>query len=251
MNQLTFHPFKKIGKRLKRERRKRLLDIFEGPRGKNFSLKDPASSTACDENEEIFLFLKAMEGVRPIRKRRHFQKEGGQQDLFQGSKETHHDCLDLNKGIREEEKVLECLKGLISGKTAFHVSDTPEYVSGGRSAFSRTIADALHKGRFSVQAYLDLHGLDEVMALSMCEEFVKDAMEKGARCIAFIHGRGLGSRKDPVLKKAVLGWLRRGPYRRFVVAYASAPPWDGGTGVTYALLKRSPYKRVKGHVDKT
>jgi DNA-nicking Smr family endonuclease len=45
------------------------------------------------------------------------------------------------------------------------------------------------------------------------------------------------------LKTQVIGWLSRGPWRKWVMAYASARSCDGGTGATYVLLRSRPLTR--------
>jgi DNA-nicking Smr family endonuclease len=48
------------------------------------------------------------------------------------------------------------------------------------------------------------------------------------------------------LKTRVIEWLTRGPWRKWVAAYASARLHDGGTGATYVLLRARPVtNRVK------
>ncbi|MFQ5418592.1 MAG: Smr/MutS family protein, partial [Myxococcota bacterium] len=58
------------------------------------------------------------------------------------------------------------------------------------------------------------------------------------RCVLVIHGRGRGSADGPVLKSALPGWLALPPLGASVMAFASAPPGDGGAGATVVLLRR-------------
>jgi DNA-nicking Smr family endonuclease len=54
-------------------------------------------------------------------------------------------------------------------------------------------------------------------------------------CVKIIHGKGLRSRaQGPVLKRLVDGLLRR---RGDVLAFASAPPAEGGTGAVVVLMR--------------
>jgi len=54
--------------------------------------------------------------------------------------------------------------------------------------------------------------------------------------VKIIHGKGLRSRaQGPVLKRLVDGLLRR---RGDVLAFASAPAAEGGTGAVIVLLRR-------------
>ena len=74
----------------------------------------------------------------------------------------------------------------------------------------------------------------------MLERFLKDAISRGKHGVLVIHGRGLCSPGEPVLKQMVMKTLGRGYWRKRVVAFASARLSDGGAGATYVLLR--PYK---------
>jgi DNA-nicking Smr family endonuclease len=41
-----------------------------------------------------------------------------------------------------------------------------------------------------------------------------------------------------VLKRRLIGWLSRSAWARYVLAFASARPCDGGVGALYVLLRR-------------
>jgi DNA-nicking Smr family endonuclease len=58
-----------------------------------------------------------------------------------------------------------------------------------------------------------------------------------------IHGRGLSSPADPVLKTKVAEWLCSNRWRKWVVAFTSARMCDGGSGASYILLRRRPLSR--------
>ncbi|MBI5583339.1 MAG: Smr/MutS family protein [Deltaproteobacteria bacterium] len=52
-----------------------------------------------------------------------------------------------------------------------------------------------------------------------------------------IHGRGISSPGDPVLKTKVVEWLTRSHWRKWVIAFSSAQSYDGGAGATYVLFR--------------
>jgi DNA-nicking Smr family endonuclease len=88
---------------------------------------------------------------------------------------------------------------------------------------------------------LNAHEAREVL-----QEFLKRAIITGKRGVLIIHGRGLSSPSEPILKEKVIEWLTHGPWRKWVIAYASARLCDGGAGATYVLLRRRPIsKRLK------
>jgi len=70
----------------------------------------------------------------------------------------------------------------------------------------------------------------------------------GKTGVLIVHGRGLSSPFEPVLKRKVVEWLTHGPWRKWVAAYASARICDGGAGATYVLLSPRPVskRRKKG-----
>jgi DNA-nicking Smr family endonuclease len=125
----------------------------------------------------------------------------------------------------------------------FNVSETPEYIEGTGYNVSPSIAKRLHRGDFSIQAHVDLHGLRVEDAKETFEEFLNRAVTTGKRGVLIVHGRGLSSPSEPILKNKVKEWLTRGPWRKWVVAYSSARRCDGGAGATYVLLRQRPVSK--------
>ena len=94
----------------------------------------------------------------------------------------------------------------------------------------------LARGSVSVQAEVDLHGLNSADAKQALKEFIEHSLLRGHTCVRVVHGKGLGSgHGGPVLKRKVDQWLRRWEP---VLAFVSARPVDGGTGAAYVLLKK-------------
>lgn len=120
---------------------------------------------------------------------------------------------------------------------------TSEYIEGISPKVSKKILKALREGRFSVKRTLNLRGLTVEEARVAFEDFIKKAILNGDSCVLIVHGRGLSSRKEPVLKTKVKEWLERGPFRKYVIAFCSARPCDGGLGATYVLLSSKPLKK--------
>lgn len=132
------------------------------------------------------------------------------------------------------------LRDLVDHGKGFVVADTSEYIEGVRYCDNPEIAKRLHKGEFSIQGHIDLHGLFAADAREALEEFFSRAVASGKRAVLVVHGRGLSSPGKPVLKTMVQEWLTQGPWRKWVIAFASARPCDGGAGATYILLRRRP-----------
>jgi DNA-nicking Smr family endonuclease len=152
----------------------------------------------------------------------------------------------------DDSQALLRLENLVETGKGFVVSDTAEYVEGIGYNVNREVAKRLHKGEFSLQGYIDLHGLTVENAREAFEQFLKESIATGKRMVLIVHGRGLSSPAAPILKSKVIEWLTTGPWRKWVIAFTSARLCDGGTGATYVLLRRRPAtKRLKKVANKT
>jgi len=93
----------------------------------------------------------------------------------------------------------------------------------------------LRRGRWVVQAYLDLHGMHRDEARHHVAAFLAECLVHGQRCVRIVHGKGHGSPgRIPVLKRLVLGWLAQ---RQEVLAYCQARTVEGGAGAVIVLLQ--------------
>ncbi len=103
-----------------------------------------------------------------------------------------------------------------------------------RAQVPAAVLERLRRGEYAVEEQIDLHGLTAVLAREALREFLAEALQRRLRCVRVVHGKGLRSGpRGPVLKHAVNVWLRRIDR---VLAFASAPRRDGGTGAIYVLL---------------
>jgi DNA-nicking Smr family endonuclease len=196
-------------------------------KGKMGTAQEPAPES--DEK----LFKEAMEGVTPI-PRPNFVERGLPPPLPEKPEP------------RAETEPLLKLKDLVQHGMGFEVADTPEYIEGTLYRVPPDVARRLHQGDFSIQAYINLHRFKVAEAREAFERFVKWSVTTGKTGVLIVHGRGLSSPLEPVLKQKVVEWLTRGPWRKWVVAYATARSCDGGAGATYVLLRRRPVsKRLK------
>ena len=100
----------------------------------------------------------------------------------------------------------------------------------------RATADRVRRGRYPVEAKLDLHGMTQVEAHSALKSFIPGSRAAGRRCVLVVTGHGRSS--GGVLKAAVPRWLDEPELRRHVLAVAPARPQHGGHGALYVLLRR-------------
>jgi DNA-nicking Smr family endonuclease len=132
------------------------------------------------------------------------------------------------------------LKNLIKYGSGFVVSLTPEYAEGMAQGVNPEVARRLHRGDFSLQDHIDLHGLRVHDAHEAVDGFLSKSVASGKSAVLIIHGRGLSSPAEPILKSKVYRWLTTSPWHKWVIAFTSARLCDGGAGATYVLLRRKP-----------
>jgi DNA-nicking Smr family endonuclease len=159
------------------------------------------------------------------------------------AKQNHRKPDVTGSDRTDESESLLLLEELIKTGKGFVVADTAEYVEGIGTNVNREVARRLHNGEFSVQGHIDLHGLTVEGAREAFENFLNESISTGKRVVLIIHGRGLSSPAEPILKTNVIKWLTTGPWRKRVMAFTSARLCDGGAGATYVLLRRHPTSR--------
>ncbi len=104
-----------------------------------------------------------------------------------------------------------------------------------RAGHGPDVLRGLSKGRWPVQASLDLHGCTLEEARRRLEGFLSDCLDYGARCVRVVHGVGYGSPDGVgVLGPQVRRWLANW---NDVTVYAECSPADGGQGAVRVLLR--------------
>jgi DNA-nicking Smr family endonuclease len=104
-----------------------------------------------------------------------------------------------------------------------------------KPGMSPSVLRDMRRGRWVVQAQLDLHGMNRDEARRHVGRFLAECLSRNRRCLRIVHGKGLRSPgREPVLKKLVLGWLAQ---RREVLAFCEARPVDGGAGAVVVLIE--------------
>lgn len=180
------------------------------------------------EINEEHMFNEAMSGVTPI------NKEKGEKIAPSGkTKKPSHSLSDY------DDEVITHLHNLVAGSIDMDFTFSDEYIEGAISGVSKNIIRKLKRGKFPVQAHIDLHGFRKKDAEDTVRKFLINSHQRGLRCVLIVHGRGLNSPDSiPVLKERLPVWLNRGPARKIVMAFSSAQPYDGGTGAIYVLLRK-------------
>ena len=105
------------------------------------------------------------------------------------------------------------------------------------AGLDRRSAERLKRGRYAIEARLDLHGMTQAEAHRALAGFVAGSRALGRRCVLVITGHGRIS--GGVLKAAVPRWLSEPDQRRHVLAITPAQQRDGGAGALYLLLRKA------------
>lgn len=182
-----------------------------------------------EELDDRLVFLRAMSDVKPLTK----GPERVEVPVPNGGLRPAHAPRN------DDLEVMAHLSDLISGNAEMDIRFTDEYMEGSVKGFDQKLMRRLRNGEFPVQDYVDLHGLTRQEGENRIQDYLLRCYGQGLRCVLVVHGRGLNSEDGvPVLKRDLPRWLSRGPVRRIILAFATARPYDGGTGALYVLLKR-------------
>lgn len=190
------------------------------------SRADDIQKKLCVDDEKR-LFQKAMSGVKKLKRDNCLEKQPR--------------CrFALNTQAEEDTAEIQCLERLIQTGAGFDVSLTPEYIEGVGRHIHPSLTKRLYDGDFSIQEAVDLHGLSLAEAKKVFDSFLKESITRRKKAVLIVHGRGLSSPAEPVLKSNVVKWMRSGTWRKWITAYSSARLCDGGAGATYVLLRNRP-----------
>ncbi len=143
-----------------------------------------------------------------------------------------------SESLNEDIEILKNLTELVSGQAELDLTHTGEYVEGQTRGLPSSIIDELRAGCIPVQDHLDLHGFTLIQAEAAVTRFILDSVALGRTCVLLIHGRGLRSPGGiPVLKHFLENFLIRGLVCKYILAFTTARPIDGGLGASYVLLR--------------
>jgi len=171
-------------------------------------------------NDDTNLFRRAISGAKPLR-------AGGR--VEPPAKKPKPKA----KFSRADEK--DALRESMQADIDTMESSNAESMRYRRQTVGRRTMRKLARGRFSVQAEIDLHGMTVSEAKPRLADFIENCARQRLLCVRVVHGKGLGSgQRGPVLKNSVNHWLRKWDS---VLAFVSARQVDGGTGAVYVLLQ--------------
>jgi len=170
---------------------------------------------AADGDPEDDLFAKAMRGVRPVRKRARIVPASPAPATRPASPQPDRIPVPPSDSAHAP----------VTGEAPWTL-----FASGvSRERLRRLAGDP-------VESEIDLHGHTRDEALRALEAAIMAALAGGQRTLCIVHGRGLHSQGNPVLKQAVFQWLREGPCAGLVLA--AVPRNGSGGGASTVLLRR-------------
>lgn len=102
------------------------------------------------------------------------------------------------------------------------------------------------RGRTSVEAVLDLHGLTQERAHAGLLTFLLDSQRLGRRLVLVVTGKGRADETGAwweagqrgILRRVVPEWLETAEFRPLVAGYRQAHARKGGPGAFYVQLRR-------------
>lgn len=172
-------------------------------------------------DEDPDLFRRSVSGAKPIK-----SGERVPEPKKKPAPRARFSRADEQKALEESLDVdIDTMESANSESMRFH-----------RTHVGRRTMRKLARGKYAVQAELDLHGMTLAEAKPRLADFIDYSVKQNHLCVRIVHGKGLGSgERGPVLKNAVGRWLRKWDS---VLAFVSARQVDGGTGAVYVLLQQ-------------
>ncbi|MDR1487646.1 MAG: Smr/MutS family protein [Deltaproteobacteria bacterium] len=186
---------------------------------------DEPVQTISDEE----LFLREMRNVSPLPER---------QKIYE-LQPPDASSWKLPVDETEDMMAMRDLTDLVSGRGEFDFSQTDECIEAHVRGFPPGLMNQLKQGRFPIQDHLDLHGMTLLEAENAINEFIAKSVSLGRSCLLLIHGRGHRSPNGiPVIKHNLETLLLKRPVKKYLLAFTTARPIDGGSGASYILLRK-------------
>lgn len=187
-----------------------------GP-GQDFLLL-PADADSADPTD---LFRYAARGAKPVDTR-------NRADVDAPRPQPH----PLKHVEDEREALRESMEAPMTLEDRLETGEEAAFL---RPGLPRRVLTDLRRGRWVLQAQLDLHGCNRDEAREELAHFLAASLQQGRRCVRVIHGKGHGSPgKQSILKHLSRGWLAQ---REEILAFCQAGPHDGGSGALLVLLR--------------
>lgn len=171
-------------------------------------------------NDDKFLFMQAMTGVRPLKQSNRIQHQ---------TKKSNDANASLRRasavGTQKQDNLpISDMQALLNPVAS------EAYLSYKNPTLQNKIFEQLRLGKMHWHMTADLHACSIDDARNAIIDLINNAQNEGETVVKIIHGKG-----DAIIKTCVNGWLRQ---IDDVMAFCSAPSKDGGNGSVLLLLKR-------------
>lgn len=181
-----------------------------------------------EDDREMALFLREMEGVAPIQR---------DNKVPLAAEKPSSKALEHRR--QAAQAVMAADTNFLSGDYIEPV-ESNDLLAFKRDGVQHGVYKNLRLGKYNIDARLDLHRMTVEQARLAIFQFIKDCMAHDIRCALITHGKGEGRQQPALLKSCVAHWL---PQFSDVLAFHSAQKHHGASGATYILLKKSERKR--------
>jgi DNA-nicking Smr family endonuclease len=110
--------------------------------------------------------------------------------------------------------------------------------------FDGRLRQRVARGRETIDARIDLHGMTQSEAHATLLRFLHRAQANDVRLVLVVTGKGVGKAAPEaqsergVLRRNVPMWLSLPEFRRFIVSFEEAHPSHGGQGALYLRVRR-------------
>lgn len=100
----------------------------------------------------------------------------------------------------------------------------------------------IDRGKFKIDAIIDLHGYTQSVAYNSLVDFVIRSFERSHKCLLVITGWGRKNAGESCLRSNLHHWLQSEQIVNLILYYKQAIPAHGGKGAFYVLLRKNKQK---------
>ncbi len=133
------------------------------------------------------------------------------------------------KNITKKSDFTELKNIDYSKKKKFLLSDRKDFT------INENALKLLKKKKIQIEAYIDLHGLNQIKAKEKVKNFIKNCFFHKIRHILIITGKGQNNKG--VLKIGAPKWLTEEDTSKFIIGFTTMPQKFGGEGAIYVKIK--------------
>ena len=164
--------------------------------------------------------------------------------VTKGDVPIRHNASVVDEGIKKRPLVKRDNSSIAPFSYAPSAPQGDSLSQGNYDGIDRNTATRFRKGKFPLDATLDLHGMNREKAYKTLAGFIKSHYEQGSRCVLVITGKGKKPMEETepnvrgVLRECLPQWLDEPSLKPVILAFDNARQQHGGSGAFYILLRR-------------